>query len=645
MPHSKTSICAYCGCACKLQFNFDDGKIISTLPVKDDVTSRGMPCIKGLSLHESLQTNRLETPMVRVNGELVNATWQQAYDYIYKNLKDLKRDEVYFTGSGEFTNESNYLMSKFARLAFKTNNIDCCARLCHAATAVAFKDMFGITAIPEYTMDDLEKCDLFVMVGTDPKDDYPVMYHRIMNAKNYGAKIIVIDVGPSSTSADADLILKISPNGIVPLLSHLMNRIIKKRDHSKDAKHFRGFEQLSEDVRKITEEQSLFVTSLEPGEFEELYNLINHSKHPAVLYGMGATQQENGTQNVKAIASLATLLNGVLFSNRGKVNVQGSGEVGACPDFLPSDGCARDINQYWGIDIDTEPSFATHRGLPLTVGLYDEDVKAVWVMGMNPAHSMPDLNRLHKSLKNKFVIVQHHHPSSTMEFADVVLPTTMLPEEDGTISNGERRIRKVESIGHNPKIKPNWQIWTEIAEKFGLGNVFHYSNAMEVWNEIHKVVPAYLNVEDSNIDGDGSFADKSKAYTKFPRLKYTRRIRTSGEEFPFSLTTARSMFHFCSGEGTRNSARLMKLDPKSEAFLNPRDAESLGVRDGDLIKITSEVGTLEIEAAIDKLVGEKIVVLPYHFEKTLVNMLTPLKLDPESMTPCFKEIDVRIERV
>jgi predicted molibdopterin-dependent oxidoreductase YjgC len=159
------------------------------------------------------------------------------------------------------------------------------------------------------------------------------------------------------------------------------------------------------------------------------------------------------------------------------------------------------------------------------------------------------------------------------------------------------------------------------------------------------VIPAYLQVDDNSLKSTGSFADKSRVFKKFPRIKYQRVVRNTGDKYPYSLTTARSLFHFCSGEGTRNSERLMKLDPGAEAYLNPKDAQSLGLKEGDMIKITSEVGEIEVEVAIDELVGNRIVVLPYHFEKTLVNLLTPLKLDPESMTPCYKEIDVKIEKI
>ena len=641
----RNSICAYCGCGCKLQFEVENGEIKSIRPVPEDYASLGKPCIKGLSLHETLRSNRLTSPQIRKEGKLEDVSWDEAYTYIYEKMKVLGNDEVYFLASGELSNEDNYLMSKFARVAFESNNIDCCARLCHAATAKAFNEMFGIAAIPKYDFTDLEKCDLFLMIGTDPKADYPTMYHRIKKAKDYGAKIIILDVGPSTTSEDADSIIKISPNGIVPLLSRLMERIIEGRDFTKDAKLREGYDDLVRDISKITDRFPLNATNLKDGDFEDLYYLVNHSKHPAILYGMGATQQHNGTQNVKAIASLSILLNAVLFSNRGKINVQGAGDVGGFPGFRPSESKYELFEKYWGIKPGEEHSFMNHDGKVATEALYENDVKAVWVMASNPAHSMPDLNALEKSLKDKFVIYQHHHPGVTMEFADVVLPTTMLPEESGTITNGERRVRRVEPLHHDPMVKPSWQIIVELARKFGFEKLFNYESPRKVYDEIKEIIPAYSDLDDKVVDGmKGDLADKEPKFINFPRLRYELDKRDL-ETYPYVMTTARARYHFCTGEGTRNSERLMKLDPGAEAIFNPSDAKELGLKEGDMVKIESSVGELEIGVEIDDLVERKVVVLPYHFEKHLVNKLTPRNLDPESGTPCYKEINVKISPV
>lgn len=641
----KNSICSYCGCACMLKFEIENGVLKSTRPVPDDYVSLGLPCIKGLSLHETLKTNRLTSPMIRKNGKLENVNWPEVYDYIFENLNGLGQDEVYLLGSGELSNEDNYLASKFARVVFESSNIDSCARLCHAATAKAFNEMFGITAIPKYDFSDLEKCDLFLMIGTDPKADYPTMYHRIKKAKDYGAKIIVLDVGPSTTSEEADRIIKISPNGIIPLISRLMERIIEGRDFTKDAKLREGYDNFVRDISKITDRFPLNSTNLKPGDFEDLYYWVNHSKHPAILYGMGATQQHNGTQNVKAIASLSILLNAVLFSNRGKVNVQGASDVGGFPGFRPSESQYEKFAKYWGIDLRNDNTFLSHKGKEMTEALYENDVKAVWIMASNPAHSMPDLNALEKSFKKKFVIYQHHHPGATMELADVVLPTTMLPEVSGTITNGERRVRHVNPLGHNPMIKPSWQIFVELAGKFGYGKLFDYESPKKIYDEIKEIIPAYSNLDDKVVDGMmGDLADKEPKFINFPRLRYELDHRDF-EKYPFVMTTARARYHFCTGEGTRNSKRLMKLDPGAEALFNPEDAKEFGLKEGDKVKIESSVGELEIGVKIDDLVEKKVVVLPYHFEKHLVNRLTPRNLDPESGTPCYKEVLVKITRI
>jgi len=643
---SRKSICAYCGCACLLDFNYENGEIKSTLPVAEDFASMGKPCVKGLSLHEALQTNRIEKPMIRKNGKLEEVSWTEAYEYIYQNIKDLRGNEIYLTGSGEFSNESNYLISKLARTYFKSNNVDCCARLCHAATAKAFNEIFGIAAIPKYDFSHLVDCDVFLMIGTDPKADYPVMYHRIFEAKQLGAKIVVIDVGPSTTSEDANILAKISPNGIVPLLAHLIKRVIENKDFSQDCKGFDGFGDMVEDVEHIVQKNQLSRTNISEEQFEEIYKTINDARNLAVLYGMGATQQHNGTQNIKTITTLSLLLNSVLFSNRGKVNVQGAGDVGVFPEFIPAGGDRELIKKYWGLEFETEDKLINHNGLPITKGFYDERTKAFWIMGMNPAHSMPDLNALHNIFKDRFIIYQHHHSGKTMDFADVVLPTTMLPEEEGTITNGERRVRKVNPLPHTPTIKPNWQIVTELAKKLGMGDLFDYSSADEIFDEIKEMIPAYANLDDKKVGGlVGDLADKNPKFTIFPRLHYKVEQIKEEDDYNFILTTARTRFHFCTGEGTRNSKRLITMEPEAVAMMNPEDAKRLEIVAGDMIKIESAVGEIEIKSGTDELVMQGVVVLPYHFDKVLVNKLTPRILDEECWTPCYKGISVRILKI
>lgn len=676
--------CPYCGCGCRLVLKLSESgsHIEKTLPDVSDPISEGKPCVKGLTVHEMLQTQRLDSPMIRQtkDGKLQNCTWNEAFSFIRKKLEvvaghsidesrqssaDLNsetggglaglRDRIYFVGSGETTNESNYLMSKLCRSAFGSNNIDSCARLCHAATGVGFDRIFGIKAIPRYSMDDLQMADCFLFVGTDPMEDYPVLFNRVLSAKRKKAKIICVDLAGNSTTSQADRFLKISPGGIMPLLSHLIVRLVDGSDISKEAKGFDGYSEFVDSARKIAESNPVSSFGFSRDDMDYLYWTVNDAKKLAIGFGMGLTQHLNGTQNVYAITGLAVLLNAILFPGRGKINVQGAGDVGSDPNWRPVDT----------EDCGWNEGFQSHRGSNLTKGLYSDEVKVLWIMGGNPSQSMPDLNKLDESFKKKFIVYQHNHPSRTMEFADVVLPSKVLIEEPGSVTNGERRVRGIYNLGNRRNttggnkaysvtgvtedgdfaIKANVDIILAFAKSLGVKG-FEYESVIDVFNEMVNVVPGY---ETLSVDGvfsdDGKFADKEPKYIRFHKLKYDPGHFTGTGEYPFVLTSARNRFHFCTGDGTRRSKTLVQLAGPGRVLINTEDARSLGLKDDSRIRLISRVGVIEAEVKVDPTVAKKIVVAPFHFEKILVNRLTSLDLDPDSGTPCYKEVPVRIEVV
>ena len=446
----ETVFCPYCGCGCTLHVKYDKkngpgGKI---LPNPDDVVSEGKPCTKGLTLHEVLPTNRLTSPMLRRSktDNLEECTWEEAFDFIKENLDELDqeldgnvRDAVYFVGSGEFTNEANYLLSKLCRSHFHSNNIDSCARLCHSSTAHAFGRMFGIKAIPTVTMNDLREGDCFLFIGTDPMENYPVLFNRVLEAKKNGAKLIAVDIVAIGTTSQSDHFYHLAPGGILPLLSHLIVMLVDGGDISRDAKDFEGFEEFVDSARQVSQKNPPSSFGFTSKTMEELYWLINDAKRPVICFGMGLTQQGNGTQHVFAAGGLSMLLNAMLFPNRGKVNIQGCGDVGCDPGW-----CPRDDSGWKG---KWDFTFTSHEGAVMTERLYDPEVKFAWIMGGNPSQSMPDLNELDESFRKKFVVLQHHPPVRTMEFADVVLPGLMLSEEYGSVTNGERRLRGLGARG------------------------------------------------------------------------------------------------------------------------------------------------------------------------------------------------------
>lgn len=670
--------CPYCGCGCRLYYEYDKtkGDIVKVLPDKADKISRGRPCLKGLTVNEMMSTNRLNTPLIRYSKDedLRPCSWEEAFDFIEKNLHKIfenrtgkgfdetqdfvkLRDEVYFLGSGEATNEANYLLSKFVRNCFASNNIDSCARLCHAATAVGFNKIYGMKAIPLYKQDDLEEADLFLFVGTDPMEDYPVLFHRILEAKQNGAQIISLDIGSNSTTQQSDKFIRINPEGITPILAHLALNLIEGKDISRDAKTFKGFREYLASIKEIVARNPISTFGVSREDMDYLITKVDEAKKPAIGFGMGLTQHVQGVQNVLSISSIALLLDAIIFPNRGKINVQGAGDVGADPGWRIEDNedNARQISKQYGWSDD----FASHDGKYMTDALYDSEVKFLWVMGTNPSHSMPHLNLLDKSFKNKFIVYQHHHSGRTMEFADVVLPAKVLSEVNGSVTNGERRVRgffdrknrrnAIGDDGASPQntagVRSNFDIIKSFAEHIGF-DLANGSDEVQIFKELVRVVSGYEKLTYKTVNSnEGHFADKKPKFKHFHKIKYKKDHFAGKGDYPYIFTTARSKNHFCTGEGTRNSKTLMKREGRPIVRISREDANLLGVTDGDKIKITSRVGSIKSEITIDDSLEKRILVAPYHFEKMLVNKLAPLELDPVSGTPCYKRISVNVKAV
>ncbi|MEM2174315.1 MAG: molybdopterin-dependent oxidoreductase, partial [Candidatus Micrarchaeia archaeon] len=591
---SIVSVCPFCGCGCKLKYIIDNQKkIIKTEGDKKDEISEGKPCIKGLSFVDAIYKDRLTKPAIRENidEDFEEVSWEEAYDFIYENLKGIEPSKIYFTGSGEFTNESNYLIQKLARVVFRTNNIDCCARLCHAPTVYAFKSCFGTSGTPNF-MKDVIDSDLIIAIGTNPLSNYPVFFNMIKKGIDKGTKLITI--GVKNVTANFSY-LHISPElgTLIILISGFIHEIINDKEIEKKKGNLPGFKELKNSVSKITPSVVSDICKINLEDFNKVVELMKKSKRIVFTHGMGLTQYQNGTQNALSITNLAILLDAKIVCMRGKVNVQGASDMGCCPDFLPFGGSEELTKKNWGVVLEKK------EGIKITEAL--EKIKAFYIMGMNPAQSLPDLNKIHKILRKRFVIYQHHSPSISMKFANVVLPAPMLIEEEGTITNGERRVRYVRKVKDPPGGKQNWEIICDVAKKFGFEKQFNYKSVEEIFNEITKAIPDYANLNYKKIMKRDYFANKNIEYTRLIPITPIACPIERNSKYPFLLTTSRWMHHFCTGEITTKS-KLAEFAKTPVAHINEKDAAALGIKDGDLIEISSKAGSIKITAKTDPYV-------------------------------------------
>jgi predicted molibdopterin-dependent oxidoreductase YjgC len=487
-------------------------------------------------------------------------------------------------------------------------------------------------------MDDLRDVDCFLVAGSDPAENYPVMFNRIIEGKKKGAKIISVDIAQTSTTESSDDHLKIRTEMLIPFVSYLISKFVDSDKISRDAKQFHGFQDLVESAQEVSRKYPPSSYGLDKEKMTQVFQTLRDARKIGICFGMGVTQHSNGTENVKALVQLGILLNGVIFPSRGKMNVQGAGDAGGCPNWEGTDNLE---SFKWNID------YKNHEGRGLTDALYDRDVKFVWIAGGDPAISMPDLNLLEESFRHKFIVYQGAHSARVTKWASVVLPSAMVSEENGTFTNGERRVRgnfsNTLSKSLPDKAKSGFQIMMEFADTVGAEG-FDYKNEQEVFEEIVETVPGYRGLSLEKVTSDeGQFADKSIKYTRLEKINFDMDHFRGDGVYPFTLTTSRGKFHFCTGNLSRNSKSLNQLSGEPVVYMNPLDMDFLGIEDEQKIKIISEVG--EITATVEKNIDvmKRMIVAQFHFPKMLVNKLTPRVLDPHSGTPSYKQVPVKIE--
>ncbi len=631
------SVCIYCAMGCKLKYVVENNRILRILPVKDDTVSEGRPCIKGLTIHEVVDKGRILNPMLREGKKLREISWERAFLILYKILSKYDKDEIFFTASGKIPNEDNYVIQKFVRTVLKSNNVDnCCSRLCHMPTLIAFKDAFGIGASPGY-LNEVKNLDCLMIIGSNPASNHPVLFNRIMEMRRKGGKLIVIAPLFSETAEFADLFVEIVPGSEILLFNTILSLIVEKRMYRRVPF---GLEELKDVVESHTPEIFESITGIKKERIYEIVKIIESARKIGIIHGMGLTQHTNAVEILHSLTNIAILLDAKFLTNRGEINVQGSGDMLTFPIPLQF---SEDVNQenlrkIWKEELPIE------KGMNLIEALGFGNAKVAVVTHFNPAQSMPDLNRVHKNLKKTYIIQFDSYFNLTSNFANLILPSPLLIEREGTITTGERRIRLVrrvrEPIG---EALEEWKVYCKLARMFDAKG-FDYKNTFEIFDEAVKLVKAYNNVDAKMVyRGEDFFGDKRIKFYKLNPEKFKGFEDMRSKNYPFILFTFRSKYHFLTNEATGKSETLNKVKEAGPFFyLNEEDASRLKIKNYDEIIVKSKVGSLNGYAFISKRILSGYVGAHFHFENLLVNKLFPLEFDPRAFTPNFKCVAVKI---
>ncbi len=670
--------CAYCGVGCQIDLNINPGTnaIVRVTSEVGCIPNNGNLCVKGrFAMDFVASKKRLASPLIKRNGRFEKATWPEATNFIAERLTKIKRqngpDSIAGLSSAKCTNEDNYIFQKFIRAAIGTNNVDHCARLCHASTVAGLARAFGSGAMTN-SIDELKNAGCIFVIGSNTSEAHPVIALYIKEAvvKN-GAHLIVADPRQIDLVRFAELHLPQKPGTDVALINAMMNVIISEKLQDSDFINDRteGFSEFADAVKDFTPEMAEEITTVPAEKIRHAARIYAGASTATIVYSMGITQHTTGTDNVLSLANLSMLTGNVGKEStgvnplRGQNNVQGACDLGALPNVYPGYQSVEDSKIQAKFEKAWSKKLSPKKGLTVVEifhAVETGDIKAIYIMGENPALSDPNLNRTRKALERvDFLIVQDIFLSETAQYADVVLPSVCFAEKDGTFTNTERRVQRVRAAVTPPgQSRSDWETICDVSTK--LGYPMSYDSAGQIMDEIASVTPIYGGISFDRIDSVGlqwPCPDKDHSGTeylhkgrftrgkgKFHTVHFKAPAESPDAKYPFVLSTGRQLYQFHTGTMTRKSAAINQVSPTGYVEIHIDDAGKLGIADGDKVEVATIRGKVFTLAKVTKNIEKGWLFMPFHFYEGPANMLTIDALDPLAKIPEYKVCAATIQK-
>jgi len=686
------SVCPYCGVGCQLTFSVKDDKIVS-VSGRQGPANAGRLCVKGRYGFDYIANpERLTSPLIRREDvpksasmpfdpanpltHFREASWEEALDMAAGRLARV-RDEhgpaaMAGFGSAKGTNEEAYLVQKLVRTGFGTNNVDHCTRLCHASSVAALLENIGSGAVTA-SFAECRNAEAIIVIGANPTVNHPVAATFIKNAAQRGARLYILDPRGQHLDRYATESLRFSPGSDVAMLNAMINVIITEELYDADyvAKQTEGFEDLKARTAHTTPEAMAPICGVDADTLRRVARGYATAGSAMIFWGMGISQHTHGTDNSRCLISLALLTGNVgragtgLHPLRGQNNVQGASDAGLIPMFFPDYKPVTDADtrakyeNFWGTTLDPERGLTV---VEITDAAYDGDIKAMYIMGENPAMSDPDQEHARTALANlDILVVQDIFMTETAAFADVILPASAFPEKDGTVTNTDRRVQMGRAAVPMPgQAQQDWWIIQELANRMGLS--WTYSHPRDVFAEMRMVMPSLTGISWQRLDDEGAVtypcADENSAGREvifgdgFPTESGRGRMtpaevlppdETPDAEYPIVLTTGRLLEHWHTGSMTRRSSVLDALEPEPEVHMAPETLQGLQVEPGTLVRVVTRRGEIELAARIDPKLPSGLIFVPFCFYEAPANYLTNPALDPYGKIPELKFSAARIE--
>ncbi|MEJ2759805.1 MAG: formate dehydrogenase subunit alpha, partial [Anaerolineales bacterium] len=684
--HAVRSTCPYCGVGCQIDLKIRDGKIYKVDAPFDVAPNFGRLCSKGRFGTDFVHhPSRLQYPMIRKDlGETPRkpvgldgfrqATWEEALDLAAEKLARIVKsnggDAVGTFCSAKASNEDNYIFQKFVRGVLKTNNVDHCARLCHAASVAGLQIAIGSSAMSN-SIAEMKDLEVFIVTGSNTSETHPVISTFLREAVvRNGAKLIVVDPRGIEMTQFATHWLRQNPGTDVALFQSMAQVIVEEQLYDPDfvAERVENFKDYSASIQQFTPEWAEGVTG-PADDIRAAARLYANAGKAAIYWGMGISQSVHGTNNALSLANLALLTGNLGRSGtglnplRGQNNVQGCSDSGGLPNVFPgyqlvTDDETREMfGRMWGVSLNPDAGLTT---MEMVDAAERGAIQAYYVMGENPMMSEPDLRHARHVMENlDFILVQDIFLNETGEYADVLLPAGSFAEKEGTFTNSDRRVQLIRPAVDLPGIaRPDWAIIEDLAkrveEKLAVLHSagFEFANPAEIWDEMAALTPPFQGITHARLEREGGVHWPCPApdhpgtpylFTdSFPRgkgqlvpLEITESAELPDEDYPFVLSTGRVLYHWHGGTMTRRS-KLDDIYPEPTVDVHPTDAQSLGIHAGEWIQVRSKRGEIQVKTIITERSPQGMVFIPFHFAEAAANELTLDARDPQAKIPDYK---------
>ncbi|MGG3955194.1 nitrate reductase [Bhargavaea massiliensis] len=682
--------CPFCSVQCTMQLVEErvvERAHYKVIP-KDNPTSHGRLCIKGLNAHQhALHSERLKFPLLKVNGQFIRVSWKDALDFIKENFKKIQKYDglnalgVY--GGGSLTNEEAYLLGKFARVALRTKHIDYNGRFCMSAAASAMNDTFGIDRGLTNKLSEIPFARCIILAGTNIAECQPTIMPYFHQAKQNGSYFIVIDPRETATCGLADLHLKIKPGTDAALVNGFLKVIFDEGyvDYAFVDEKTEGFAELKEHIDRIQLDEIAQLTGIAPEVIRFAAIQYASAQTGMVFTARGVEQQTNGNMTVRNFLNLVLVTGkiGKLGCGYGAITGQGNGqggrEHGQKADQLPgyrdieNEEHRKYIADVWGISENELPRKGVS-AYEMMQKISAGEITGMFIMGSNPIVSSPNAQFVEKALKTlKCLVVVDSFLSETAQLADLVLPTSSYLEDEGTITNLEGRVTLRPASKIPPKeVKHDWEILCEIADVLGRGEYFRFSSAEEIFNELRlasrggkadyygityerlRKERVYWPCPSFDHPGTARMFEQSFAHrdgkarlavveNQFPKEQIT-------EQYPLYLTTGRVLSHYLTGVQTRNSPALASRHIESFVEIHPNTAKKYKIENNTLVKLETKRGAAVVRSKYSYKIREDTVFVPFHWSGIQnINQITDDSLDPHCKMPGFKICAVRISPI